>query len=76
MKTWADYFKALFYGPGWQPGLPRLGDYDALSDNPERPKHNPIVPSVVEYYFISQFFVLIYVQLMLTVNYAVNILFK
>ncbi len=26
MKTWQDKLSALFKGPGWMPGLPRLGD--------------------------------------------------
>jgi hypothetical protein len=26
MQTWQDKLSALFKGPGWRPGLPRLGD--------------------------------------------------
>lgn len=25
MKTWKDKLAAVFYGPSWQPGSPRLG---------------------------------------------------
>ncbi|KAB7498779.1 Alkylglycerol monooxygenase [Armadillidium nasatum] len=37
MKTFGDKLKALFFGPGWNPGTPRLGDEDAIPDEtPER----------------------------------------
>lgn len=32
MKTWGDVLKVIFYGPGWNPGTPRLGDPSAWPD--------------------------------------------
>jgi len=32
-------WKAWFYGPGWFPGLPRLGDVSGLPEIPKREKH-------------------------------------
>ena len=26
MNSWSDKLSVLFKGPGWRPGLPRLGD--------------------------------------------------
>jgi len=34
-----DWFKAWFYGPGWFPGLPRLGNNDLVEERPTRPVH-------------------------------------
>lgn len=28
--NWSNRFGVLFYGPGWKPGLPRLGNHDEL----------------------------------------------
>jgi len=38
-KTTGDLFKSWFYGPGWFPGLPRLGDNDLVEKKPVRPIH-------------------------------------
>ena len=32
MDTFGDKLRAIFYGPGWSPGKPRLGDYDEIPD--------------------------------------------
>lgn len=32
MTGFVDKFKAVFYGPGWLPGKPRLGYLDDLPD--------------------------------------------
>ncbi|CAG0904682.1 unnamed protein product [Darwinula stevensoni] len=33
MESWGDRLKVLFYGPGWEPGQPRLYPKDLLPDN-------------------------------------------
>lgn len=44
MKTWGDVLKVIFYGPGWNPGTPRLGDPSTLKDNPVRTKYDNKLP--------------------------------
>jgi len=38
-RTTGDWFKSWFCGPGWFPGLPRLGDNDLVEEKPVRPIH-------------------------------------
>ena len=73
MKTWDNAFKTLFYGPGWQPGTPRLGDLSSLPDKaPERRKYNPKIPEWVEIYLVVHFAILSAVQQKLSVEYVVS----
>ena len=63
MKAWPDFFKALFYGPGWTPGSPRLGDPSAMHEGqPIREKWNPKIPSWMNAYLLIHFFMIIYIQ--------------
>lgn len=42
MTNWTDSLKAIFYGPGWSPGTPRLGDPDTFPDiKAPRQKYDP-----------------------------------
>lgn len=42
MTSWSDSLKAVFYGPGWNPGTGRLGDLDAIPDiTAPRTKYDP-----------------------------------
>ncbi|XP_050716134.1 alkylglycerol monooxygenase-like [Eriocheir sinensis] len=45
MSTWTDSLKAVFYGPGWTPGSPRLGDPAKFPDvTAPRTKYDPQIP--------------------------------
>ncbi|XP_042864062.1 alkylglycerol monooxygenase-like [Penaeus japonicus] len=45
MSSWSDSLKAVFYGPGWFPGTPRLGDPDTFPDvKAPRRKYDPQMP--------------------------------
>ena len=37
--SWSDRLKSYFYGPGWFPGLPRLGDNNLVQQTTERSFH-------------------------------------
>ncbi|XP_068220767.1 alkylglycerol monooxygenase-like [Palaemon carinicauda] len=42
MTNWRDSFKAIFFGPGWSPGTPRLGDPATFPDiKAPRQKYDP-----------------------------------
>ncbi|KAL7644584.1 UNVERIFIED_CONTAM: hypothetical protein RMT77_004121 [Armadillidium vulgare] len=71
MKTFGDKLKALFFGPGWNPGTPRLGDEDAIPDKtPEREKYDPKIPFWVQIYLLIHFTVVILVQQMMSIHFA------
>ncbi|XP_066976286.1 alkylglycerol monooxygenase-like [Macrobrachium rosenbergii] len=43
--SWSDSLKAIFYGPGWCPGAPRLGDPNTFPNiKAPRAKYDPQVP--------------------------------
>lgn len=45
MTTWTNSLKAVFYGPGWTPGTPRLGDPTQFPViTAPRTKYNPQLP--------------------------------
>lgn len=63
MTTWGDSLRALFYGPGWFPGTPRLGDPDTFPDvKAPRVKYNPQLPLWQEAYVLVHFTILLLVQ--------------
>ncbi|KAK3855429.1 hypothetical protein Pcinc_038168, partial [Petrolisthes cinctipes] len=63
MTTWSDTFRALFYGPGWFPGTPRLGDPDTFPDvKAPRVKYDPQLPKWMEIYILVHFLILLLVQ--------------
>jgi len=63
-KTWSNRFKALFYGPGWTEGSPRLGHPlpDRPADQPIRKKYDPQLPLALEAYLMVHFFIGGFVQ--------------
>ncbi|XP_069191078.1 alkylglycerol monooxygenase [Procambarus clarkii] len=63
MTTWGDTLRALFYGPGWFPGTPRLGDPDTFPDiRGPRPKYDPQLPLWQEVYILLHFFLILFLQ--------------
>ncbi|CAL8143206.1 unnamed protein product [Orchesella dallaii] len=58
-KTWGDSFRALFCGPSWIPGAPRLGrDEDKVNVTP-RPKFTVLLPKWLQGYILVHFFAVI-----------------
>nr|XP_027212564.1 alkylglycerol monooxygenase-like [Penaeus vannamei] len=66
MSSWSDSLRAVFYGPGWVPGAPRLGDPDAFPDvKAPRAKYDPQVPLWnVWYCIVHLFLALVFQQLL------------
>lgn len=59
MSTCGDALRALFYGPGWFPGTPRLGDPDTFPDvRAPRAKYDPQLPLWQEVYVVVHFLVI------------------
>ena len=44
----------LHSGPGWFPGLPRLGDNDSCPEIPERQKHYSSISGLTHLYLVIQ----------------------
>ncbi|EGG17176.1 SUR2-type hydroxylase/desaturase catalytic region-containing protein [Cavenderia fasciculata] len=58
MKTFGDKMKAIFYGPGWYPGLPRLGDNNLCPIPKESEKQGRVgysLPGFMGLYIFIQF---------------------
>lgn len=48
--------KVVFYGPGWYPGKPRMGDINDIAEpSPNEPKYNPALPTVLNLYVLTHF---------------------
>ncbi|XP_050716129.1 alkylglycerol monooxygenase-like [Eriocheir sinensis] len=63
MSTWKDSLKAVFYGPGWTPGSPRLGDpakFPVITA--PRPKYDPKIPQWQLLYATSHMVVTLLIQ--------------
>ncbi|CAG7786718.1 unnamed protein product [Allacma fusca] len=56
-KTWGDFFRALFYGPSWIPGVgaPRLGRDEDKFDIKPRPKFVVPLPKWLQFYLLVHF---------------------
>ena len=73
MTTWGDTFRALFYGPGWFPGTPRLGDPDTFPDvKAPRVKYNPELPLWQEVYVLLHFIILLLIHQKWIIKLAVS----
>ncbi|KAG7163829.1 Alkylglycerol monooxygenase-like 4 [Homarus americanus] len=69
MTTWGDTLRALFYGPGWFPGTPRLGDPDTFPDvKASRTKYDRYLPLWEQVYVAVHFAVALIVQQVLTIH--------
>ena len=73
METWSESLKAVFYGPGWQPGTPRLGNLNAVPDPVNRPKYDSKTSTIVDYYLVIHFIIVIYLHQTLTMQFAVSL---
>lgn len=63
MTTWGDTLRALFYGPGWFPGTPRLGDPNTFPDiKGPRVKYNPQLPRWQEVYVLVHFIIILLIH--------------
>jgi len=63
METVGDKLRALFYGPGWTPGSPRLGDLSGLPDKwPQRTKYDPQLAVWQQVYIVVHYLVVVIVQ--------------
>ncbi|KAK8730773.1 hypothetical protein OTU49_007923 [Cherax quadricarinatus] len=63
MSTWGDTLRALFYGPAWVPGGPRLGDSSTSPDiKAPRIKYDPQLPLWQEIYVFVHFLLTLLLQ--------------
>nr|XP_053638754.1 alkylglycerol monooxygenase-like isoform X2 [Cherax quadricarinatus] len=70
MTTWGDSLKALFYGPGWAPGLPRLGDPSTFIDvKAPRIKYNPRISQGMLLYIASHMTLTFLAQQLMVAKY-------
>ncbi|XP_042864059.1 alkylglycerol monooxygenase-like [Penaeus japonicus] len=73
MSSWSDSLKAVFYGPGWFPGTPRLGDPDTFPDvKAPRKKYDPQVPVWFLTYTALHFFLALLAQQMMLIHLKVS----
>ncbi|XP_071534409.1 alkylglycerol monooxygenase-like [Panulirus ornatus] len=71
MSTWGDSLKALFYGPGWSPGAPRLGDPSSFQNvKAPRIKYNPQLPMWQVVYVYSHLLLALMAQQLLAAKYT------
>lgn len=75
MPTKTDKLKALFFGPGWNPGTPRLGDENDIPEKTvPRQKYNPQTPVWIQIYLFIHFVIVILVQQLIMSYFSVSIL--
>jgi len=63
--TIGNKLRALFYGPGWFPGTPRLGDLPPI-EHLNRKKYDPKMPRWMETYIIIHFMITIIIHHIMT----------
>ncbi|XP_047499113.1 alkylglycerol monooxygenase-like [Penaeus chinensis] len=73
MSSWGDSLRAVFYGPGWVPGAPRLGDPDGFPDvRAPRGKYDPQMPAWFMLYTALHFTLAFGAQQILLVHLKVS----
>ncbi|XP_037789390.1 alkylglycerol monooxygenase-like [Penaeus monodon] len=69
MSSWSDSLKAVFYGPGWVPGAPRLGDPDGFPDvRAPRGKYDPQMPAWFLWYTLVHLTIGIFFQQIMLIH--------
>ncbi|KAL0882112.1 hypothetical protein ABMA27_000677 [Loxostege sticticalis] len=58
--AFSDKLKAVFYGPSWEPGTPRLGDEDMKVDILPREKYDIYLPTWCNVYLVSHYAIVLY----------------
>ncbi|CAG9836311.1 unnamed protein product [Diabrotica balteata] len=73
MKTWNNKLAAIFYGPSWQPGKPRLGLEEDKVKVTKREKYNINLPFWCNAYLLLHFSLVIYgYQYLATLHMTIN----
>ncbi|XP_042894327.1 alkylglycerol monooxygenase-like [Penaeus japonicus] len=73
MSNWGGTLRALFYGPGWQCGTPRLGDPSTSLDvQVNRAKYDPPLPLWQEVYVVLQYFLTLLLQQVLIAKFSAS----
>ncbi|XP_069983035.1 alkylglycerol monooxygenase-like isoform X1 [Penaeus vannamei] len=73
MSSWSDSLRAVFYGPGWVPGAPRLGDPDAFPDvKAPRAKYDPQMPAWFLWYTLVHLTIGIFFQQIMLIHLQAN----
>ncbi|ENN82751.1 hypothetical protein YQE_00880, partial [Dendroctonus ponderosae] len=60
MSSWKHKLAAIFYGPSWQPGKPRLGLEEDKIKVVKREKYNVKIPLWCNLYLLIHFAVMVY----------------
>ncbi|XP_053604142.1 alkylglycerol monooxygenase-like [Plodia interpunctella] len=55
-----DKFRAIFWGPSWEPGTPRLGDEALKVDVQQREKYDVHLPALCNLYLVLHYSVVLY----------------
>lgn len=59
-ESWGDKMRAIFWGPSWEPGSPRLGDEDMKVDVENREKYDVHLPAWCNTYLVTHYAVVLY----------------
>ncbi|XP_004931255.1 alkylglycerol monooxygenase-like [Bombyx mandarina] len=59
-ESWGDKMRAIFWGPSWEPGSPRLGDEDMKVDVENREKYDVHLPAWCNAYLVTHYAVVLY----------------
>ncbi|GBP53858.1 Alkylglycerol monooxygenase [Eumeta japonica] len=59
-NNWADKFRAVFWGPSWEPGTPRLGDEGMKVDVESREKFDVQLPVWCRVYLVLHYVIVMY----------------
>ncbi|KAM3960937.1 alkylglycerol monooxygenase-like [Aphomia sociella] len=60
LETVGDKFRAIFWGPSWEPGSPRLGNEEDKLDVQHREKYDVHLPAWCNLYLVVHYAVILY----------------
>ena len=75
MKTWTDFFKVLFYYPGWTPNneaSSKASDDKQITKERTRKKYDPTLPVEKEIFIAGNFFSSLIIHQFLITNFTVS----